>query len=124
METPIAEIRAFLDNESSEVQEAFPGLIIQEDESGWELHPCGDKRVICPPPGDKNSPFYQPWIGFRSKNGIKLHHYVKTGFKRIHPPEQPAEEDDPVFEPMEVEEELAGDEGLLGDMTNKFSGNY
>ena len=49
---------------------------------------------------------------------------MKTGFKRIHPPEQLTEEGDRVFEPMEVEEELMGDEGLLGDMTNKFSGNY
>ena len=60
METPIAEIRAILDNESGDVQEAFPGLIIQEDESGWEFHSFGDKRVICLPPGDRNSPFYHP----------------------------------------------------------------
>lgn len=60
METPIAEIRAFLDSESGDVQEALPGLIIQEDESGWELHPCGDKRVICLSSEDRKSPFYHP----------------------------------------------------------------
>lgn len=125
METPIAEIRAFLDNSTTDgVQEPFSGLIIKEDELGWELYPYGDKRVVCLPPGDKNSPFYHPWIGYRSPDGIKLYHYVNTGFKEIPLPEQTMEEDGPVLESIQMDEEVEGDETWLNDMMNKFSNNY
>lgn len=122
-ETPFAELRAFLKDPSlGKENEVFPGVLLKNNELGWEFIPCGQERFVCLPPGDRDDAFYTPWIGYKEGNDVRLYNVVNSGFRERNLPVQVTEEEDIVIEHMEIDNGL--EDVWSRDMTNTFSTGF